>query len=37
MYLSSFYKLKFEKYAFNARVFAPFAIPAVLWCISLLI
>jgi hypothetical protein len=32
MYLSSFYKLKFEKYMFNAKVYGPFAIPAVLWC-----
>lgn len=37
MYLSSFYKLKFEKYMFNAKVFGPFAISAALWCTFLLI
>jgi len=31
MYLSSFYKLKFEKYTFNSQMFGPFAIPGVLW------
>lgn len=31
MYLPSFYKLKFEKYTFNTRIFGSFAIPAVLW------
>jgi len=31
MYLPSFYKMKFEKYTFNGRVFLPFAAPGVLW------
>ena len=37
MYLSSFYKLKFEKYVFNAKVFGPFAGAAGLWGTSFLI
>ena len=32
MYLSSFYKLKFEKYITNGRVYGTFALPATLWC-----
>jgi hypothetical protein len=31
VYLSSFYKMKFEKYTFNGKVFLPFAVPGVLW------
>lgn len=31
MYLPSFYKLKFEKYFFNTRRAAPFALPALIW------
>ncbi len=31
MYLPSFYKTKFEKYAFNTRRVLPFAIPALIW------
>jgi len=27
MYLASFYKLKFERYAFNGKLFLPFLIP----------
>ncbi len=34
MYLSSFYKLKFEKYTFNAKVYGPFLAPVGLWGIS---
>ena len=32
MYLPSFYKLKFERYTFNAKMFLPFAAPVVPWC-----
>ena len=31
MYLSSFYKIKFEKYAFNMKRAAPFAIAPLIW------
>lgn len=31
MYLSSFYKIKFEKYVFNGKMFLPFAAPVALW------
>lgn len=31
MYLPSFYKLKFEKYTFNSRIWGSFAIPGALW------
>jgi hypothetical protein len=34
MYLPSFYKWKFERYAFNARMFLPFGAAAGLWCTS---
>jgi hypothetical protein len=37
MYLSSFYKLKFEKYSFNGRMYLPFAGPFGLWGIDLAI
>ena len=32
MYLPSFYKMKFERYSFNARMFLPFLGPVVPWC-----
>ena len=31
MYLPSFYKLKFERYTFNAKMFAAFLPTAGLW------
>ncbi len=31
MYLPSFYKLKFEKYSFNVKRAAPFAIAPLIW------
>lgn len=31
MYLSSFYKIRFEKYAFNVRRAAPFAAAPLIW------
>lgn len=31
MYLSSFYKIKFEKYVANSRMFLPFAGPVACW------
>jgi hypothetical protein len=31
MYLSSFYKIKFEKYVFNSKIFLPFAGPVAAW------
>ena len=31
MYLPSFYKIKFEKYTFNVRRAAPFAIAPLIW------
>lgn len=31
MYLASFYKLKFEKYAFNMKRAAPFAVAPLIW------
>lgn len=32
MYLPSFYKKQFEKYAFNGKRAAPFGIAGLLWC-----
>lgn len=34
MYLPSFYKYRFDKYAFNAKRAMPFALPALIWGIN---
>jgi hypothetical protein len=32
MYLPSFYKIKFEKYVANVKIFGGFVVPVGLWC-----
>ena len=31
MYLSSFFKIKFQRYAFNFKRNAPYGLPALIW------
>ena len=37
MYLAAFYKIRFEKYLFNAKKLAPYGAPALIWGIAMVI